>query len=276
MRICFGSALIVYSKSAQDYGSAEVSSAGYWVLLKKHHRAWCRLASLDSITARSGRALLSPARPGHRRLRTSMNRGTSARRQGRRAKHRSCHVCRRRMQQGGTTSWPPIFQSDLPGPPPHFDDVLPTALTMIFPAMYGWMVQIYGYSPGAAKVWEKVSSVSSAADLKVPFLSPIRCGLSSSFFQVTVVPAVIVSVAGVKAKLSILTAAGLAAAALTASPAAGSSGKTTASSEVTPTAPSNRAIRRCCAGLIVVSMALPLRRQACCRSARERSCCGHS
>ena len=63
---------------------------------------------------------------------------------------------------------------------------------MIFPAMYGWIVQIYGYSPGAAKVWEKVSSVSSAADLKVPFLSPIRCGLSSSFFQVTVVPAVTV------------------------------------------------------------------------------------
>jgi hypothetical protein len=58
-----------------------------------------------------------------------------------------------------------------------------------------------------------VSSVSSAADVKVPFLSPIRCGLSSSFFQVTVVPAVTVSVAGAKAKLSILTVAGLAAAA---------------------------------------------------------------
>ena len=85
-------------------------------------------------------------------------------------------------------------------------------LTMIFPTMYGWIVQIYGYSPGAAKVWEKVSSVSSAADLKVPFLSPIRCGLSSSFFQVTVVPAVTVRVAGVKAKLSISTVAGLAAA----------------------------------------------------------------
>ena len=73
--------------------------------------------------------------------------------------------------------------------------------------MYGWIVQIYGYSPGAAKVWEKVSSVSSAADLKVPFLSPIRCGLSSSFFQITVVPAVTVRVAGAKAKLSILTVA---------------------------------------------------------------------
>jgi hypothetical protein len=72
---------------------------------------------------------------------------------------------------------------------------------MIFPAMYGWMVQIYGYSPGAAKVWEKVSSVSSAADLKVPFLSPIRCGLSSSFFQITVVPAVTVSVAGAKGEV---------------------------------------------------------------------------
>jgi hypothetical protein len=65
-----------------------------------------------------------------------------------------------------------------------------------------------------------------------------RCGLSSSFFQVTVVPAVIVSVAGAKAKLSILTVAGLAA------PAAVSSGKATASSEPTPTAPSNRVISR--------------------------------
>src|SRR5712671_3966800 len=147
------------------------------------------------------------------------------------------------MQQCGTTLWPPIFQSNLPGPPAQFDDILPAGLTMIFPAMYGWIVQIYGYSPGAAKVWEKVSTVSSAADLKVPFLSPIRCGLSSSFFQVTVVPAVTVSVAGAKAKLSILTAAGLAAAATAASPAAVSLGTATASSAVTATAPSNRAIR---------------------------------
>src|ERR1700751_1310471 len=146
------------------------------------------------------------------------------------------------MQQGGTTSRPPIFQSDLPGPPAQFDDVLPTGLTMIFPAMYGWMVQIYGYSPGAAKVWEKVSSVSSAADLKVPFLSPIRCGLSSSFFQMTVGPAVTGRVAGAKAKLSIFTVAGLAAPATTASPAAVSSGKAPASSAVTATEPSNRAI----------------------------------
>src|ERR1700747_3597280 len=118
--------------------------------------------------------------------------------------------------------------------------------------MYGWMLQIYGYSPGAAKVWEKVSSVSSAADLKVPFLSPIRCGLSSSFFQVTVGPAGTVSVAGGRTKLSILTVAGLPA------PAAVSSGKATASSEAAPTAPSNRAIRRHRrAGLIVVNMTLP-------------------
>jgi len=98
-------------------------------------------------------------------------------------------ACSRDCGRACTTWWPPIFQSDLPGPPAQFDDILPAGLTMIFPAMYGWIVQIYGYSPGAAKVWEKVSSVSSAADLKVPFLSPIRCGLSSSFFQVTVVPA---------------------------------------------------------------------------------------
>ena len=97
-----------------------------------------------------------------------------------------------------------------------------------------------GYSPGAAKVWEKVSSVSSAADLNVPFWSPIRCGLSSAFFQVTVVPAVTVRVAGAKAKLSISTVAGLAAAATTASPAAVSSGTAAASSAVTPAAPSIR------------------------------------
>src|SRR5690348_13380024 len=181
------------------------------------------------------------------------------------------------MHQGGTTSWPPIFRSDLPGPPAQFDDILPAGLTMIFPAMYGWVVQIYGYSPGAAKVWEKVSSVSSAADLKVPFLSPIRCGLSSSFFQVTVVPAVTVSVAGAKAKLSILTVAGLAAAWITASPAAVISGRAAASSAVTATAPSTRPIgRRRGAGLMVVDIALPLRRRACCRSARERPCGGRN
>src|ERR1700751_3919134 len=81
----------------------------------------------------------------------------------------------------------------------HYD--LTVGLTMILPTMYGWIVQIYGYSPGVAKVCEKLSSVSSAADLKVPFLSPIRCGLSSSFFQVTVVPAVTVKGAGGKAQV---------------------------------------------------------------------------
>ena len=105
---------------------------------------------------------------------------------------------------------------------------------MIFPTMYGWIVQIYGYSPGTAKVWEKLSSVSSAADLKVPFLSPIRCGLSSSFFHVTVVPAVTVKAAGVKAKLSIWMVAGLAAAVTAAAPAAVSSGRAVVKSAVTP------------------------------------------
>src|SRR5439155_22849147 len=128
---------------------------------------------------------------------------------------------------------------------------------MIFPIMYGWIVQIYGYSPAAAKVWEKLSSVSSAADLKVPFLSPIRCGLSSSFFHVTVVPAVTVKAAGVKAKLSISTVAELAAAVTAAAPAAVSSGRAAAKSAATPTAPSNRVIRRRRdAGFMVVNMGL--------------------
>src|ERR1700751_186011 len=105
---------------------------------------------------------------------------------------------------------------------------------MNFLTMYGWIVQIYGYSPGAAKVWVKVSSVSSAADLKVPSLSPIRCGLSSSFFQVTVVPVVTVRVAGVKAKLSMLMVAGLAAAVTAAAPVAERSGRAAGRSDVNP------------------------------------------
>jgi Na+/serine symporter len=109
--------------------------------------------------------------------------------------------------------------------------------------MYGWIVQIYGYSPGAAKVWEKVSSVSSAADVNVPFASPIRCGLSSSFFQVTVVPGVTVRLAGRKVKLSILTVAALAAAVGATLPAAVSLGRATAKSEATPAAPNKRATR---------------------------------
>src|SRR5690348_17021132 len=145
-------------------------------------------------------------------------------------------------------------------------DDFPAGLTTTFPTMYGWIVQIYGYSPGAAKVWEKVSSVSSAADVNVPFLSPIRCGLSSSFFQVTGVPALTVRVAGRKAKLSIWTVAGLAAAVTAAAPAAVSSGRAAVRSEAAPTTPSNRAIRRRRgAGLIVVDMALPLKRRAGCR-----------
>src|SRR3984893_14691926 len=122
-------------------------------------------------------------------------------------------------------------------------DDFPAGLTTIFPAMRGWIVQIYGYSPGAAKVWEKVSSVSSAADVNVPFLSPIRCGLSSSFFQVTVVPGVTVRLAGRKVKLSILTVAALAAAVGATSRAAVSLGRATAKSEATPTAPKKRATR---------------------------------
>jgi hypothetical protein len=37
----------------------------------------------------------------------------------------------------------------------------PAGLTMIFPTMYGWIVQIYGYSPGAAKVWEKLAGIAT-------------------------------------------------------------------------------------------------------------------
>ena len=57
-------------------------------------------------------------------------------------------------------------------------------------------MQIYEYSPGVVKVREKMPSVSSAGDAKVPPLPPIRCGLSSSFFHVTVVPTVTVRAGG--------------------------------------------------------------------------------
>ena len=43
---------------------------------------------------------------------------------------------------------------------------------------------------------EKVSSVSSAADLNFPSFSRTECGLSSSFFQVTVVPGATTSIGG--------------------------------------------------------------------------------
>src|SRR5215472_12274023 len=88
--------------------------------------------------------------------------------------------------------------------------------------MRGWIEQKYSYSPGAVKVCEKVSSVSSAADLNFPSFSRTVCGLSSALVQVTVVPGATTSAGGVKLKLSMRIAAELAAAA--ASPAGSASG----------------------------------------------------
>src|SRR6266403_5982173 len=97
----------------------------------------------------------------------------------------------------------------------------PAGLTTTLPTIRGCIVQKYSYSPGAVKVWEKVSSVSSAADLNFPSFSRTVCGVSSALVQVTVVPGAMTSVRGVKLKLSIRTAAGFAAAWVAASPAKG-------------------------------------------------------
>src|SRR3984893_12319304 len=97
-------------------------------------------------------------------------------------------------------------------PPIQFADILPSGLTTIFPTIRGCSEQKYSYSPGAAKGWEKVSSVSSAPDLHFPSFSRTVCGLSSALIQVTVVPGATTKIGGVKLKLSIRTAAGFAAA----------------------------------------------------------------
>src|ERR1700739_3793664 len=112
---------------------------------------------------------------------------------------------------------------------------------MTLPTMYGWIVQIYEYSPGVVKAREKVPSVSSAGDAKVPPLPPIRCGLSSSFFHVTVVPAVTVRAGGKNLKFSILTVAALAAVAATliAVSPAGTSVRLASDSKPSVTAPNN-------------------------------------
>jgi len=99
---------------------------------------------------------------------------------------------------------------------------------------------------GAAKVCEKLSSVVDPPPiLKAAVLSPIRCGLSSSFFQVTVVAGSDGQVPpGVKAKLSISTTAGLAAARTTASPAAVNSDRVGSQQRGHSSVPNHRAIRR--------------------------------
>src|ERR1700722_1670712 len=64
------------------------------------------------------------------------------------------------------------------------------------------------YVPGLGKVKENLSSVSSAFDLNVVLMSLTRVwGTSSLFFQVTVVAAATIRLAGPKLKLSILPSA---------------------------------------------------------------------
>src|SRR4029077_5237994 len=97
-------------------------------------------------------------------------------------------------------------------------DDFPAGLTTIFPTMRGCIEQKYSFSPGAVKVWEKVSSVSTAADLNFPSFSRTLCGVSSALVQVTVVPGATTKAGGVKVKSSIRTEAPLAAAGVAVSP----------------------------------------------------------
>src|SRR5258708_1805748 len=71
--------------------------------------------------------------------------------------------------------------------------------------MCGCREQKYSYAPGVVNVNENLSPVSSAFDLNSLVFEATVCGISSSFVQVTVVPAFTVMLCGAKVKLSIFT-----------------------------------------------------------------------
>src|SRR3954468_4081622 len=79
--------------------------------------------------------------------------------------------------------------------------------TTILPTMCGCSEQKQSYSPGVLNVNEKRPSVSRALERKDRSLAAMVCGMSSSLIQVTVVPAVTVSVGGENVKLSTCTSA---------------------------------------------------------------------
>jgi len=127
----------------------------------------------------------------------------------------------------------------------------------------------------AANVWEKVSSVSSAADVRFRFCRRSGAGLSSSVLPGHVVPAVTVRAAGAKAKLSISTVAGLAAGCdYRLRPPRSAQAERQPAAAVTPTAPSDRTIRRRRGGgLIGVITWLCSQRRAGCRSGLRGAPC---
>src|SRR5260370_34801774 len=69
----------------------------------------------------------------------------------------------------------------------QFEDILAPGLTTIFPPIRGCSEQKYSYSPCAATVWEKATSVASPADLNFRSFSTTVCTSSSALVQVTVV-----------------------------------------------------------------------------------------
>src|ERR1700730_14053004 len=116
-----------------------------------------------------------------------------------------------RHPSGATTSWidrkPSIAPNGRHRNTPRRSSCY---LTTIVPLMCGWIEQKYLYVPGLSKVNENLSSVSSAADLKVAPASALVtvCGSSSLLVQVTLVPGATARIAGEKAKMLIVHAFG--------------------------------------------------------------------
>src|ERR1043165_4635237 len=92
--------------------------------------------------------------------------------------------------------------------------LLVAASTTITPVICGCSEQKYSYEPGVVNVNENLPSVSSAFDLNCFPVAATVCGMSSSLYHITVVPAFTVRRGGSNVKLSIFTVASAASAAL--------------------------------------------------------------
>src|SRR5919109_3911063 len=108
-------------------------------------------------------------------------------------------------------------------PPPEPEPVSPepeppppaAALTVIVPFMNGWGVQTYWNLPAVSKVCERLWPLPNVPVSKLPSSAVAECSTSSSFVQVTVSPASIVTDFGENAKSLIVTDAEAAALATT-------------------------------------------------------------
>src|SRR5262249_41902742 len=96
--------------------------------------------------------------------------------------------------------WSWIIASDMNG-------LLENHLTTIRAVILGWRAQKYSYVPGVVNRcvnWSSVSRVLESKLLGFAVLVAV-CGTSSRLTQVTIVPALMVSVRGLKVKLSMTT-----------------------------------------------------------------------